>query len=116
MTPEPPSIEPTPTPVEPDPPYQPENVPSPPADLPPAQPSKVVEVRVPSRLGREAGVIVHHIVWGDTLSKISRRYLGDMMLFLRLAKQNKIKNPDLIYAGNILYIRIEDEDELTREE
>ncbi|MCZ6515177.1 MAG: LysM peptidoglycan-binding domain-containing protein [Acidobacteria bacterium] len=116
VTPEPPSIEPTPTPVETDPPYQPENVPSPPADLPPAHPSKVVEVRVPSRPGREAGVIVHHIVWGDTLSKISRRYLDDMMLFPRLAQQNKIKNPDLIYAGNILYIRIEDEDELTREE
>lgn len=36
---------------------------------------------------------------GDTLSKIARDYLGDLMKYKELAELNNIPNPDLIYVG-----------------
>lgn len=44
----------------------------------------------------------HEVVGGDTLSKIARRYYGDMMLYRQLAQVNKISNPDLINPGQII--------------
>lgn len=39
---------------------------------------------------------------GDTLSSICRKFYGDASLYMKLAKYNAIKNPHLIYTGDIL--------------
>ncbi len=41
---------------------------------------------------------------GDTLSAICRKFYGKASLYPKLAKYNKIKNPNLIYAGRTLKI------------
>lgn len=41
---------------------------------------------------------------GDTLSGICRRIYGDASLYGRLAAANDIKNPDLIYPGQVLIL------------
>ena len=63
----------------------------------------------PAEPPRVIGVIVvdgvrHDILYGDTLSKISGRYLGDIMRYPELADYNDIPNPDLIFAGGIIRI------------
>lgn len=47
---------------------------------------------------------VHQVVSGDTLWNIAQTYLGDPYQFPELAKTNGIKDPDLIYPGNIVKI------------
>lgn len=44
------------------------------------------------------------VVAGDTLSSICRRFYGDASLYPRLATANGIKNPHLIYVGQVLKI------------
>lgn len=39
---------------------------------------------------------------GDTLSAICRKIYGDASLYSKLAKYNNIKNPSLIYVGQII--------------
>lgn len=39
---------------------------------------------------------------GDTLSKIARDWLGNMALWPQLASYNKIKNPNIIFPGQVL--------------
>jgi LysM repeat protein len=41
---------------------------------------------------------------GDTLSKLSRRYSGRSAFFPQILLFNRIKNPDLIYAGALLQV------------
>jgi TolA-binding protein len=41
---------------------------------------------------------------GDTLSKLSRRYSGRSAYFPQILLFNRIKNPDLIYAGAFLQV------------
>lgn len=41
---------------------------------------------------------------GDTLSAIALEYLGDKLAYNRIASENNIKNPDLIYPGQVLKI------------
>jgi TolA-binding protein len=41
---------------------------------------------------------------GDTLSKLSRRYNGRSSFFSQILLFNKIRNPDLIYAGDTLRV------------
>jgi len=48
--------------------------------------------------------ITHVIVKGDTLWAIARHYLQNPFLYPELAKLSKIKNPDLIYPGNLVRI------------
>lgn len=43
---------------------------------------------------------------GDSLSKIARDMLGDKMLWVELAKLNKISRPDKIYPGQILNLDV----------
>lgn len=43
----------------------------------------------------------HTVVWGDTLWAISKRYLGNPTRYPEIAKLNKIKNPNLIYPGEV---------------
>jgi LysM repeat protein len=46
----------------------------------------------------------HKIRWGDTLWHISIRYYGTPWLYPKIAKANKIKNPDRIISGRTLWI------------
>ena len=55
---------------------------------------------IPSRSGN-TNYITYKIQWGDTLWSISRRYGVSIAYLVRL---NRIQNPNLIYAGNILLI------------
>ena len=47
---------------------------------------------------------------GDNLWKIAKRFYGNGWAFKVIAKENKIKNPDLIYPGQILRINLNDTD------
>jgi nucleoid-associated protein YgaU len=48
--------------------------------------------------------IWYRIVWGDTLWDLAGTYYRNPWLYPRLAKANKIANPDLIIAGHRLFI------------
>lgn len=45
--------------------------------------------------------VTHKVVWGDTLTAIAKKY-GTTVA--NLVKLNRIKDPDLIYVGQVLYI------------
>jgi TolA-binding protein len=54
------------------------------------------------------GVLTKTIVIrkGDTLSRLSRRYGGRSSFFAQILLFNRIKNPDLIYAGDLLRVPV----------
>ncbi len=51
-----------------------------------------------------AGGVWYRIRWGDTLWDLSISFYRNPWLYGKIAKQNKIKNPDLIYAGSDIFI------------
>jgi nucleoid-associated protein YgaU len=52
---------------------------------------------------------VHYVVRkGDTLWDISRRLTGDPFLFATIAGDNDIENPDLIFPGQQITLRVAD--------
>jgi hypothetical protein len=48
--------------------------------------------------------VTYKIKWGDTLWDLSYSYYRDPWVYMRIAKANKIKNPDLIICGHKLWI------------
>lgn len=48
--------------------------------------------------------VSYKIRWGDTLWDLSYAYYRDPWVFMRIAKANKIKNPDLIITGDRIFI------------
>lgn len=48
--------------------------------------------------------IVHRVIPGDTLWDIAEHYLGDPFQYPELARLSQIRNPDLIYPGDIIRI------------
>ena len=44
----------------------------------------------------------HTVVKGDTLWALARKYYGDGQLAYKLATANSVKNPNLIYPGQVL--------------
>jgi nucleoid-associated protein YgaU len=66
-------------------------------DPPPTTPHPTTPIN-----GRES---VHIVVRGDTLWHIAQGYLGDPFRYPELAALSHIKNPDLIYPGDIVRIR-----------
>jgi len=44
----------------------------------------------------------HKVVKGDTLWALCKKYLGDGSKYPEIAKKNNIKNPNLIYPGQII--------------
>jgi len=67
------------------------------------RPEKVQSQSIPAP---GSGVLTKTIVIqkGDTLSKLSRRYSGRSAYFPQILLFNRIKNPDLIYAGAFLQV------------
>jgi nucleoid-associated protein YgaU len=51
-----------------------------------------------------AGGLWYEVKWGDTLWDISATYYRNPWLYPKIAKQNSITNPDLIFAGTKLFI------------
>lgn len=49
-------------------------------------------------------VRTHKVVRGDTLWAISKKYLGSGTRYPEIAKLNKIKNPNLIFPGQVFKI------------
>jgi len=50
--------------------------------------------------------VTHIVVKGDTLWDIANRYINDPFRYPELARLSKIRNPDLIYPGDRVHIRI----------
>jgi hypothetical protein len=48
--------------------------------------------------------VTYKIKWGDTLWDLSYAYYRDPWVYMRIAKANKVKNPDLIICGDKLWI------------
>jgi chemotaxis signal transduction protein/nucleoid-associated protein YgaU len=70
-------------------------------DRPAAQPAPPVPTPNPARAD---GRITHVVARGDTLSHIAHRYLGDAARYPELASSSRIRDPDLIYPGDIVTI------------
>lgn len=56
------------------------------------------------RVIRPGEFIRHRVVRGDTLWDIARHYLGDPFRYPQLARLSRIRNPDLIYPGDLVTI------------
>lgn len=53
----------------------------------------------------ETETVINYVVKrGDTLSAIARQYLGSAKKYTQIAQENNIKNPDLIYPGQVFRI------------
>jgi hypothetical protein len=97
-----------PAPLPPLPTFEPEPaVIKAPASPPPARqqtarrvrpPAPVMSFRVPAVIPKNG--VVYQIKWGDTLWDISAAFYRNPWLYPRIAKDNKIKNPDFIIAGS----------------
>jgi hypothetical protein len=110
---QPPPPPPPPPPLPPLPKYEPE--PEPVVIKAPAAPAKpkpvvkrvrprapVLSYKVPAVIPKNG--VVYQIQWGDTLWDISSAFYRNPWLYPRIAKDNKIRNPDLIIAGRNLRI------------
>ena len=76
-----------------------------PAKAPAAAPkAEQPAAKAPAAVAQEAEGIWYRIVWGDTLWDLAGTYYRNPWLYPRLAKANKIPNPDLIIAGHRLFI------------
>lgn len=62
----------------------------------PAPAKKTIPFRTPG--------VNHKIKWGDTLWDLSYSYYRDPWVYMRIARANKVKNPDLIICGRKLWI------------
>jgi nucleoid-associated protein YgaU len=90
-----PAPAPTPAPAEIEPPA--------PAPAPVVEAPKAPEPVKKAVAFRKPGV-TYKIKWGDTLWDLSYSYYRDPWVYMRIARANKIKNPDLIICGNKLWI------------
>jgi len=77
-----------------------------PEPAPAPAPEKPVEPAPAAKPATEApaGGVWYRIRWGDTLWDLAGTYYRNPWLYPRLAKANKIPNPDLIIAGRQLFI------------
>ncbi len=83
----------------------PEEEPQAPADSQPAAETEDEVVVSPSRDEVEfTGGVWYKIRWGDTLWQISSSFYDNPRLYDKIAEENEIRNPDLIYAENSIFI------------
>jgi nucleoid-associated protein YgaU len=103
--PEPAKVEPpAPEPAKAEPP-----APEPVAAAPAPEPKPAAEPKAPAPAKQKAVKfkkpgVTYKIKWGDTLWDLSYAYYRDPWVYMRIAKANKIKNPDLIISGRKLWI------------
>jgi hypothetical protein len=62
----------------------------------------VASYRVPASIPKEGAP--YRIRWGDTLWDISEAFYRDPLLYPRIARFNRIRNPDLIISGTTIRI------------
>jgi LysM repeat protein len=71
-----------------------------------AEAPKPVETAKPVKeVVKQPEEVRYSVVEGDWLSKIALRYLGDVMRYPEIAELNSIKNPDLIFPGQMIKVR-----------
>ena len=99
---EPPAPNPT-VPPEPPAPQQPVQQEEPVKQEPPVQQTEpAVKEPAASVLAQKA--IRYKLRWGDTLWDLSETYYRNPWLYTKIAKHNKLKNPDLIISGTYIEI------------
>lgn len=96
-----------PAPALPETPAQPET--PPPVETPSTAPAEAVVVETPAAPVQpepvaEAKDTHYKIKWGDTLWDIADAYYRNPWLYPKIAKYNKIKNPNLIISGTYIDI------------
>jgi nucleoid-associated protein YgaU len=99
-----------PAPAEPPAPVQPPpRIQAPPVQTVPAEtvnrtrpPAPVSSYKVPASIPREGAP--YKIRWGDTLWDISEAFYRNPWLYPRIARFNKIRNPDFIISGKTIRI------------
>lgn len=101
-----PAVEPPPAPTP-----EPEAATPPPVETPATEPAPetvVVDEPAPApkepEPSAEAKDVRYKIKWGDTLWDLSETYYRNPWLYPRIAKHNKIRNPNLIIAGTYITI------------
>ncbi|HOV62489.1 MAG TPA: Hsp70 family protein [Spirochaetia bacterium] len=77
---------------------------SPKAETPVPDVKPEVAVVEPAKDTAVSGGVWYRIRWGDTLWDLSVSFYRNPWLYGKIAKENKIKNPDLIYAGTDIFI------------
>lgn len=92
-----PIVEPTPVIQAPPPPAAPKEQTSRKRPLAP-----VASYKVPATIPKDG--VDYKIRWGDTLWDISEAFYRDPWLYPRIARHNKIRNPDLIISGRTIRI------------
>ena len=70
---------------------------------PPVQQTKPAG-KVPAASGSGQKAIRYKLRWGDTLWDLSETYYRNPWLYTKIAKHNKLKNPDLIISGTYIEI------------
>jgi LysM repeat protein len=68
---------------------------------------KVVPVPPPAPKEKKTKEVKYRIRWGDTLWDIADAYYKNPWRYPKIAKYNKIKNPDLIISGTDILIPVE---------
>lgn len=63
---------------------------------------KKIAVASKKRPSTKTAPKTHTVVKGDTLWAICKKYLGDPLKYPEIAKKNNIKNPHLIYPGQVI--------------
>lgn len=71
------------------------------------EPETVVPVPPAPKTAEKAKDIKYRIHWGDTLWDISDAYYKNPWRYKKIARYNKIKNPDLIISGTDIFIPVE---------
>ena len=82
-----------------------------PTAVPPAEQATAVSEAAEQTMAVSAGEAVgtagglwYEIKWGDTLWDIAATYYRNPWLYPKIARENRITNPDLIFAGTRLFI------------
>jgi hypothetical protein len=73
-------------------------------EQPAEQTSTAAETGETEQPGAGAAGVWYQIKWGDTLWDIAGTYYRNPWLYPKIARENSITNPDLIFAGTRIYI------------
>ncbi|MDR3199828.1 MAG: Hsp70 family protein [Spirochaetales bacterium] len=91
-------------PVQPVTPPPPKPVTPPPAPAAQPQPAKPAPTPPPATAKSSGTGVWYSIVRGDNLWNLSKSFYRNPWLYPKIAKENDIRNTDLIYRGNRIYI------------